>query len=750
MAKRISTLQTLRHAQPAMISAAGLSLAVAAGGTVAIAQQGQTSSGSETALPVISVQGGSGPNTYRRPVGVSRLPGTVQDTPQTIDVISEEVMKQQQVTTLDQALRNSPGITSAIGEGNGGMNGDQFRIRGFQAKGDIYTDGLRDFGVYVRDSFAIEEVQVIKGPSSESYGMGTTGGAINARIKQAHDFDSYSIDAQGGSGPLGRVVVDINKTITDTSAFRIVAMGHKQDLVDRDHVFSDRVGVLGDIGFGIGEDTEWHLTYFHQSGWRMPDFGVPIIDEDGAGPILGRPVTEYGVPRSNYYGKETDRDEHGVHALTSKLRSEVTGWLTVYNDTRLSYYDRYLAQTVPNCAGVCLTSVVNGTFTGAYGFGGPAGYDQESWGAQNITTGVAEFATGPFRHELVAGVDLLYEADDRTQLQIIGAKVPGTIGNPDFSATGYTVVKNPNSTKWAEATNVGVFASDRVWIFDQFSLLGGVRWDDYRASYEATTNGGVTWTEADTHSSFLSPKASAIWEPTEYQTYYASWAKSFTPPGQFITNDNVGVPTGPGQADRDPEVSELWELGAKIAVLDGRLGFSGAVFQVTKDNATITDPNTGAISFTGDVQRVRGVELGVSGAVTEAWTVQAGYAYYDSEIIESATVANEGNEVPFVSKHNLALWTTYDIAQHMPSIPGELLVGGGLIYASDQFVNAGNTAFLPDTVLVDAVVSWEWEQYRLAFNGYNLTDELYYSSGFGNRAVVGPGRTLALTFGLKF
>ena len=150
-------------------------------------------------------------NTLQSGTGLpGRLPGTIQDTPQTINVISQQQIEQQNITTLSQALQNVPGVTVAIGEGGGGMNGDQFRIRGFNAKGDIYIDGLRDFGVYVRDSFAYEQVEVIKGPSSETFGMGTTGGVINIQQKKAHLGNEYSVEGVAGSGPFYRTVVDVN------------------------------------------------------------------------------------------------------------------------------------------------------------------------------------------------------------------------------------------------------------------------------------------------------------------------------------------------------------------------------------------------------------------------------------------------------------------------------------------------------------------------------------------------------------
>src|SRR5690606_3861093 len=120
-------------------------------------------------------------------------------------------------------------------------------------------------------------VQVFKGPSSETFGVGTTGGAINAELKKAHLGDKYRFEAAFGSDPLLRGGFDINKQINDTSALRVIGMGTDQEIADRDHVFNDRYGALVDFGTGLGTDTTWHLSYFHQHYDRMPDYGVPII-----------------------------------------------------------------------------------------------------------------------------------------------------------------------------------------------------------------------------------------------------------------------------------------------------------------------------------------------------------------------------------------------------------------------------------------------------------------------------------------
>lgn len=750
-------------------------------------------------------------NTLQSGTGIGRLPGTLQDTPQTVNTISQEQIKQQNINQLDQALRNVPGVTANVGEGGGGMNGDQFRIRGFQSKGDIYVDGLRDFGVYVRDSFAYEQVDVIKGPSSESFGMGTTGGVINIQQKKAHLGDSNYVEGSIGTDSFYRTMIDINKQLTNTIAARAVTLYHDQEFADRDHLYSERFGFLGSIAFGLGTDTEWTVNYLHQNGERMPDFGVPFADADGAafpgavGSRVGRPVTEYGVDRSNYYGKSTDIDDYSVDMLTSRLTHKVNKNLTFFNDTRLAFYDRYFAQTVTSCgnnaaAGFCAQGVESGNFDVPYQFGGPAGFDQEASGIQNITTAVAKFKTGAFRHEAVVGIDLFYQEDNRTNLAnynadgeiVINAPIsgqpapdpdrlkgfPGTIGNPNFTPN-YRTGKNPLALKEAEADNVALFASDRVWLTKEFSLLGGVRWDRYRASYRATDSQTGLWTgstgantyssatsaeDIDTESEFTSPKASVIWEPSANQSYYASWAKSYSPVGQFITNDNASV-AGGGQENRDPEENELWEVGAKVSTPDGRLGFTAALFRVEKGNASYADLD-GNTLLSGEEQRVQGLELGVTGSVTKAWTLQAAYAYLDSEILKSTatlpTPANppgtpdvaqrayiEGNDVPFVPEHSISLWSTYELSKHIPT-SGKWLVGGGVIWTDEYFTNSLNFAYVPANFTFDAMTSYEIDGWRFAVNGYNLTDELNYDSAIGGRAVVSPGRSGIVTVGKRF
>lgn len=702
-------------------------------------------------LPPVSVEVDHQPaNPLRDDTGIGRLPGTIQDTPQSVQVINEEILRQQGVTSLDQALRNVPGVTVAVGEGNGGLNGDQFRIRGFDAKGDIYLDGLRDFGTYVRDSFNYEAVEVFKGPSSETFGFGSTGGVINTRTKTAHLGDSYSIDGSLGTGPLYRVVGDVNQQIDDATAVRVVGMINEQDVEDRDHVTSDRWGLAGSLAFGLGTDLNWSLNYLHQHGDRTPDYGVPAVTPPDS--EVSRPVTEYGVSRDSFYGKKQDEDKSDIDMLTSRASWQVNDGMTLNNDTRVAYYAREFAASIPGCNADCSAEFfAGGNPEIAYGGGNPS-YNQQSWGFQNITSGVFDFHAAGFRNQAVAGIDVFYQNDHRAGRSIDGDKTPPAIRNPNdfFGIDDYTLPVNPDNIRKSYGTDLGVFVSNRFWFTEEVSILGGVRWDDYSATYKVWNNDGYNKYEAD--NDFWSPKGSLIWEPTEEQTYYFSYATSSTVPGQFVAQ--APNPINGAQPDLEPEENESFEFGGKISVLDQRLGISASIFQINKDNATFTDPVTGLATATGEKQRVRGFEVGMGGYITSAWSASAAYAYLDSEIRSSVAtdpaLSTVGNEVPNVPKNSFSVWTTYNILSHFEQVPGELLLGGGVTYRDEIYGNSTNTSELPENFSLDSFISYNLENYRIALNGYNLTDELNYSANQNARAIPAAGRTFLLTVGATF
>jgi catecholate siderophore receptor len=707
-------------------------------------------------------------NTLESGTGIARLPGNIQGTPQIVNVISEEQLRQQRPTTVEQALRAVPGVTVAIGEGGGGFNGDQFRIRGFEAKGDIYVDGLRDFGVYVRDSFSTQEVQVIKGPSSETFGSGSTGGIINLRQKTAHLGDDASVEFGVGTDGYFRSTLDVNKQINATTASRAVAMYHTQDQPDRDHVEGERWGVLGSIGFGLGTDTTWTVNYMHQEGNRVLDYGVPSLLKPGK-TTGGLPVTEYGIDRSNFYGVATDHDDTTVNMLTSHFRKDLSDTVTFFNDTRAAFYDRDFMATVPQCANTptatsCATQFFAGGNPNVTNGGGNPTLVQHSWGIQNITGATAQFNLFGLRHESVAGVDVFYQEDDRpgySQYDGNGV-IRGTVGAPirdpgSYYNQYYSFGRNPVNDRSSDGTEVGLFASDRVWFNREWSVLAGARWTSFDYNFEQpnaapTATVPIPFRSGSSTGEFWSPKASLIWEPTKSQTYYFSWGRSASPAGQFVTNIlNPLTATTPAGA---VEENESYEVGAKISLLDNRLGLTAALFQVEKNGVIVSDPAVpNALIQTGESQRVRGFEVGISGQLTRAWIANVGYTHLDSEVTDSTTAANIGNDVGGVPHSAVSLWTTYDLSDELINGPGKWTIGSGFIYQSQMFSIAGansNAYIVPYTFSWDAMLSYELDDWRFAVNGFNLTDRLNYDQSFNNRATPSAGRSAVFSVSKRF
>jgi catecholate siderophore receptor len=738
---------------------AGLAMSITSLPLAAHAQTTAASSSAATSdsasLPEVTVTEQSG-NTNQATTGIARLPSSVKETPKIITVVPQEIIEQQRATSLEQILKNVPGITMSTGEGNGGANGDQFRMRGLSAKGDIYVDGLRDFGAYKRDSFNIDSVQVIKGPSGESFGVGNVGGLINQTTKKANLNTSTSLDQSFSSGSTHRTTVDSNFQINDTSAIRINAMVQDGTVADRNHVKDNRNGVAIDFGTGIGTSTEWHLNYSFQHNDGVPDYGVPMAQgTDG----IYRPLTEYNVPgysNSTSYVRSTDKDESSTHMLTSTFMKKLGNGITINNDTRLSVYERDFSSTNPASISTAnlRTLLAGGSVAMSYGAGGGVAYHQRGWAVQNVSTAKAEFNLGGLRNQAMLGLDVNFQRDERFQGTWTGRTNNQTVVNPSYDMTSGASVTYGATTRTSSASDVGLLANDRLWLSKEVSLLGSLRWDHFHSEYAtnaSTTIGG----EADSNK--LSPALSAIWEPSKEVMVYTSAARTYRPIGTDIAVAVGGVASEVPSSDaiNNPERSDSLEAGFKLDLLNKRVGLTGAVFQIKKSNSYTIDPDTGTVasgfSDSGEGYRIRGVEMGLTGHITSNWSANLAYSHLDGKVTYSSTATSIGKEAPGVPHDNLTLWTSYDVPQNLLSLPGRLSVGGGVQYASAYWVDSANTGRIPSTVAVNAMLSYKLNKYRISLNAYNLTNHLNYSSYFGTtRAVPTSGRTFTLNIGTTF
>jgi catecholate siderophore receptor len=693
-------------------------------------------------LGPVTVNDNADKNGQNHALPITTMPTTsVQDTPQSITVVTGEVMKQQGVTTLGDALKNVPGITIAIGEG-GTLAGDQFKINGFDAKDDVYLDGLRDFGAYNRDSFDYDEVQVLKGPSGLMFGRGTVGGAINTVSKTPFLDDKYLLHVEGGSAGHVRTTADLNYQLSDTAALRLNLMYTDTGVEGRDLTHSTRWGFAPSIALGLGTDTNFTLSWMHQQNADRPDYGIVVASPPDS--IYAKPASEFGVPRSNYMGLAADHDKNTVDLVTAKISHVATSWLTIENDTRLATYSRdFRYSSVDACDNTIATSFCNlhlfgiaspGAAAGSFDptqtlavTGGSGPYHQNSWGVQNILSANADFHVGGFHNITIIGIDAGYQRADRTVYayslppgpnatlypisdhSVNRRNIGWSLYNPTHQPiAGYApILPTPTNLgsdtatsvvySTGDATDPALFATDRFWFTDQLSLIAGLRIDQYRANYSSTSVGtpaAPSPVATFKSPSFLfDPRASLVYEPDQTQTYYLSWAKAATPIGTSV----VGTPTPIASSAASalaPDKSENIEIGAKFSLFDGQLGISTAVFNETKSNALQTDPNTGTISLqSSQKQRVQGFEGSVTGEVLPHLNLTASYTYLNPVIVSDLSCgtatpvvcvpnpATTGRQIYFVPKHSFSIWSDYNASEFVKG----LSFGGGVVYQSKLF-----------------------------------------------------------------
>lgn len=717
------------------------------------------------ALPTVRVHGQedvNSSNVQDKSLEIRRMPGTVHDTPQTINVVPKELLSEQKAYTLEQALENVPGITLSTGEGGGGLNGSQFRIRGQQARGDVYENGLKDFGTYTRDTFNTESVEVVKGASGNYFGAGNVGGVINQNLKKANSHNEIDAEQAIGNGMQYRGTVDVNHAFSPHTALRINGMYNKQDVVNRNHLFANRYGVAADLGVGLHTKTIWHLNYQWLRGREVPDFGVPMLLTNGAPTsATGQytPITEYGLSPKTAYARSFDKNNTDVNMLTSNFSSKISSSIDLSNDTRFSHYHRLTAATSVSTCGTttnCAAPFLSGLNPNLpYGAGGGLSYDQDGWGIQNIAMAHAKVSTWTFKHDIRAGVDINYNRDARVMGTYTNRINNQKLINPQYDYPGINIAYMPSGTRITGFRDLGLFVSDRVSLTSHLLISGAVRWDSFNSTYWSALSASAG--KQTQKSNRFSPSANVIYNFNDAINAYFTYSRSYKPVGadgsSLVTLTERGGDVAATGRDLKPQRSDLYEIGTKAELLNKRLGVTAAVYKINQNRSFAYDPTGNLIlgaSDSGSGRRTHGVELSMTGQITRDWGIYANYAYMAGKVRESALY--NGKKAPQLPHNNVSLFTTYDLTRDvLGSDNGKLLIGGGVRYNSAYFANESNNARIPYGLSVNTMASYRIGRYRLQFNANNLTNHTNYSSAFSfGRAVPQSGRIFLGNVGITF
>jgi catecholate siderophore receptor len=672
----------------------------------------------------IEVLGKTPESPYKmQDISIGKYTGNLQNTPQLITTVPQRLIEVQGATTLRDTLRNVTGI--GISAGEGGAQGDDFTLRGYSAKGDIFIDGVRDQGSYFRDSFNLQSVEVAKGPSSSYFGRGSTGGLVNQVSKTPQLAAAYSGILSAGNGSFGRATADLNQPLSATSAVRLNLVVQDSEVVDRDEVETQRLGFAPSIAFGIGTPTQITLSYLYQEEDNLPDYGLPYVE--------GKPAR---VDRDTFFGLEDeDFEQTNVSVGTFKVDHTFSDSFQLHNTTRYSYVNREAAPTAPR---PCSPGEAN--CRGAQAFGirrSRPERDAQETILSNQTDLNLEFQTGGISHALGTGVELARETFGIIRYADDG---PFSVGfDPD--AIDPNVARRPRTRSQRSHTTAlsfGAYAADQIQLNAYFDVVLGLRWDYFGARFEDefSTGPGTTRPDFDRKDRKFSYRAGLVFHPTAAQSYYVSYGTSFNPSAESIASL-----TG-NNASTKPEENESFEIGGKFELLDGGLNVQTALFQIDKTDARETDPVSGLQVLDGS-RSVRGFEVGIAGSILPGWNVFGGYTFLDSENTDAVDPLAEGKDVQRVPRHSATFWNSYKT--------GKLEIGGGPSYVSHRFANATNTNSVDGYVRWDAAISYDVsEQVQVRLNVQNLGDKEYFEGAGGGHAIPGPGRTFIVSTSFNF
>ncbi len=656
----------------------------------------------------------------------SRL-GDIREAPQSISVIPREVIEQQSATTLRDVLRNVSGISLAAGEG-GVPAGDNLTLRGFSARTDIFIDGIRDFGSYTRDTFNIEQVEVVKGPASAQTGRGSTGGYINLISKQPQ-LESFVGGTLGvGSPEYWRLTGDINVGADDLgiegAALRLNLLYHDVDTPGRDHVGTQRWGIAPSVALGLGTSTRAILSYLRLDQDNVPDYGIPFV------PATNVPLVPYAerpapVDFSNYYGVlARDHEDTLTNVATFALEHDLSDQVRVSNVTRYGHSRRDSIYSSPRFLNTTSTLIR----------AQPQSRDTVDEILLNQSNIFAAFATGGLAHDLIGGFEIAREKS-RNRARTVTEATPTDLFNPDPKRP-YAGTVTPGATAHAKADSLAVYLFDTVTLSDQWLVSGGIRLERFEADYTPLPPTPALGRTDD----IFSWRAGVTYKPLPSLSLYVGAGSSANPSFEGLTSSTVTA----AQAALEPEKSRTYEVGAKWDGLKGRLLLTGALFRIDKTNARTPGlPGEPDLVLAGE-QRVDGIEFGATGRLARNWELVAAYTYLDSKIRESNTPAEVGKHLLNTPAHTFSLWSTY-------KLPVDLELGGGVRYVGSRFTSNANTREVGDYWLADATIAYDLsETASLRLNVFNIFDEKFIDQLSAGHFVPGQARSAVATLAFRF
>lgn len=653
----------------------------------------------------------------------TRTDTPLRDIPQSIQIVPQQVLEDQNAARLNDALRNVSGVF--VGNTFGGTI-DNFNIRGF-ADATILRDGFKESfaesGLSLRDLADVEQIEVLKGPASVLYGYVEPGGAINLVTKQPLDDPFYNVDLSIGSYGFYRPSIDFSGPLTSDKALRYRLNSAYQNADSfRDFVNSERVFAAPVFGLKLGDRTNLSINSSYLYDRSTVDRGIVAI---------GREVAD--IPISRFLGEPGDFRRSEQFNIGYRLEHQFNDNLKIRNGFQFLQNNESIFN-----ANATELDEATGTLYRDY-FDSANRYTL--YALQTDLT--SKFRTGSVNHQLLFGFDLqrnTVEGFFRTPFDAFDTSVEErqtpsiNIFNPSYN------VRPPDRSSFifrrddlTTTDSLGIFLQDQIALADNVKLLVGGRFDSITQELDDELNDS----ESSESNDAFSPRVGIVYQPIQPISLYASYSRSFAP--------NTGI--GFDGSLLEPTRGTQYEAGIR-AELNPALAATLAAYEITKTNIATTDPIDPAFSIAVGEQRSRGIEFDLSGEILPGWNVIASYSYTNAEITESEDYP-VGNEVPNVPHNKASLWTTYEIQKG--GLEG-LGLGLGLFYVDARQGDLENSFELPSYMRTDAAIYYRKNNWRAAINIQNLFDIRYFETSELGRTTVIPGEPLTVvgSFAIEF
>ena len=681
-----------------------------------------------------------------------KLTEPLLDTPKTVRAIPKETIRDTGSTSFKDVMRLQPGITLGTGEG-GNAYGDRIFIRGFDARNDIYVDGLRDPGVISRETFAVEQIEILEGPSSTVGGRGTTGGAVNS-VSKRPEFDNFArVEAGIGTEVTGRLTFDVNSVVSPRVAFRFNGLVQDGEVAGRNEVFDNRYGAAIAMAVAPSDRLLFNVDYYHLQIDALPDWGLPY-DRDKNQP--------YDVDRTNFYGvPERDFHENQADIGTARMQYDLSATLKLDAQLRYGVTRNNYVLSKPGIHSTDLTDEDDIMVSEKFEYctetldcvrAGGRSRDQENTFAGGQVNLIKDFNMASLDHTAIIGYELSREEVKRKGYSVSPNNWYIPLDDPS-KVIDWDGAISPGTFSYDTNVNThAIYLLDTIKINNQWQLSAGIRhdWYDIEAKYRSETRSPRDYEHS---SRFINYNVGVVYKPKPNGSLYAAIGTSSNPPGEQLDGGTSASYGGlaEGYQEFEPERNTSYEAGIKWDLLNERLNVSAAVFQTDKNNQFLASRVDGVTRYANDgASRSRGVSLNVAGQATERFSVSGGLTWLDAEVTKnSLNPTAAGLRLANVPEFSANLLGRYQLT---PS----LAVGGNIYYQSKVYerTSAENPTSIPGYVRFDLMGEYEFNDFWTArLNILNVADTTYYDALYRSSAPhvhVAPGRSASVTLTAKW